>query len=101
MKWQSGKVTQDPATLQPCNSATLPPQTFPLSMTAVGETVRLVQIDAGKKLKHRLTELGLTPGVEVTIVQYNGGPLLLAVRDSRIAIGQGAAHKLRVALLTP
>jgi Fe2+ transport system protein FeoA len=71
-------------------------QTFPLSMTAVGETVRLIHIDAGKKLKHRLTELGLTPGVKVTIVQHNGGPLLVAVRDSRVAIGQGMAHKMRV-----
>ena len=71
-------------------------QSFPLAMTAVGETVRLVHIDAGKKLKHRLTELGLTPGVEVTVVQHNGGPLLVAVRDSRVAIGQGTAHKMRV-----
>jgi Fe2+ transport system protein FeoA len=71
-------------------------QSFPLAMTAVGETVRLVRIDAGKKLKHRLTELGLTPGIEVTVVQHNGGPLLVAVRDSRVAIGQGMAHKMRV-----
>jgi ferrous iron transport protein A len=71
-------------------------QTFSLAMTAVGETVCLVHIDAGKKLKHRLTELGLTPGVKVTVVQHNGGPLLVAVRDSRVAIGQGMAHKMRV-----
>jgi Fe2+ transport system protein FeoA len=69
-------------------------------MTAVGETVRLVQIDADKKLKHRLTELGLTTGVSVTVVQHNGGPLLLAVRDSRVAIGQGIAHKMRVIPIT-
>ena len=71
-------------------------QSFPLAMTAVGETVRLVHIDAGKKLKHRLTELGLTLGVDVTVIQHNGGPLLIAVRDSRVAIGQGMAHKMRV-----
>ncbi len=71
-------------------------QSFPLAMTAVGETVRLVHIDAGKKLKHRLTELGLTPGVAVTVVQHNGWPLTVAVRDSRVAIGQGMAHKMRV-----
>jgi len=75
---------------------TIESQTFPLAMTAVGETVRLVHIDAGKKLKHRLTELGLTPGVKITVVQHNGGPLLVAVRDSRVAIGQGTAHKMRV-----
>jgi Fe2+ transport system protein FeoA len=73
--------------------------TLPLSMAAVGEPVRLKQIDAGRKLTHRLMELGLTPGVELTIVQDSGGPLLVSVRDSRVALGRGMAHKLRVELV--
>ena len=71
--------------------------TFLLSAAALGETVRLVKIDAGKKLTHRLTELGLTPGVELMLVHDSGGPLLLSVRDSRVAIGRGMAEKLHVA----
>ena len=71
--------------------------TFLLSSAAMGETLRLVKIDAGKKLTHRLTELGLTPGVEVMLVHDSGGPLLLSVRDSRVAIGRGMADKLHVA----
>ena len=63
----------------------------------MGQTVRLVRIDAGKKLAHRLTELGLTPGVELLVVHDSGGPLLLSVRDSRVAIGRGMANKLHVA----
>lgn len=68
---------------------------LPLSMVGVGRKVRLQKIDAGRKLIHRLTELGLTPGVELTIIQ-DSGPLLLAVRDSRVAIGRGMAHKMQV-----
>jgi len=56
----------------------------------------MARIDAGRRLKHRLTELGLTPGVMVTIIQNNGGPILISVRDSRIAIGREMANKIRV-----
>lgn len=71
--------------------------TFLLSSIAIGQTVRLLRIDAGKRLTHRLTELGLTPGVELTLVHDSGGPFLLCVRDSRVAIGRGMAEKLHVA----
>jgi ferrous iron transport protein A len=67
-----------------------------LTQTAVGQTVRLVHIEAGQRLRHRLTELGLTPGVALTIIQDDGGPLLVAVRESRVALGRGMAEKIRV-----
>lgn len=69
---------------------------FPLAMAASGQPVRLTHIDAGKKLTHRLNELGLTPGVELIIVQDTGGPLLVSVRDSRVALGRGMAQKMLV-----
>jgi ferrous iron transport protein A len=70
--------------------------TLPLSMASVGQALCLKHIGAGRKLTHRLMELGLTPGVKFTIVQDSGGPLLLSVRDSRVALGRGMAHKLMV-----
>ena len=74
-------------------------RTIPLSMAKMGQTVRLVTIEASKKLTHRLTELGLTPGVELMVVQDSGGPLLLSVRDSRVAVGRSMATKLHVAAI--
>ena len=70
--------------------------TLPLSMAAIGQTVRLININAGKRVTHRLNELGMTPGTEMTILQDAGGPLLLSVRDSRVALGRGMAHKMLV-----
>ena len=70
---------------------------LPLSMAAAGQPLRLVEIRAGHELTHRLAELGLTRGVELKVVQDAGGPLLISVRGSRIAIGRGMAHKLMVA----
>jgi Fe2+ transport system protein FeoA len=74
-------------------------KTLPLSMVSVGEPVRLVKVRAGKRLVNRLTSMGLTPGVEMRIVQDTGGPLTIAVRDSRVALGHGVAHKILVELI--
>ena len=69
---------------------------FPLTMAVRGQLVRLTKIMAGRKLTHRLTELGLTPGVNLEVLHDHGGPLLLAVRDSRLALGRGMASKILV-----
>lgn len=69
---------------------------LPLSMVGTGQTVKLVEITAGTKLRRRLTELGLTPGVELQVMQDQGGPLLLCVYNSRLAVGRGMAHKILV-----
>ena len=74
-------------------------KTLPLSMVSVGETVRLVKVRAGKRLVNRLTSMGLTPGVELSIVQDTGGPLTIAVRNTRVALGHGVAHKILVELV--
>ncbi len=73
--------------------------TMSLTMAPSGQDVQLVGIQAGKRLTHRLAELGLTPGVVMSVIQDSGGPILLSVRDSRIAVGRGIAHKLDVAVL--
>lgn len=75
------------------------PNTFPLAMVSVGEKVRLESICGGESLVQRLTALGFTPGVELSVVQDAGGPLLIAVRDSRVALGRGMAHKIMVSPL--
>ena len=69
---------------------------LPLAMVGTGQVVKLVRVAAGRILARRLAELGLTPGVQLEILQDQGGPLLLAVRDSRLALGRGMAHKIIV-----
>jgi ferrous iron transport protein A len=69
---------------------------LPLTMISPGQSVKLVQILAGRRLRHRLTELGLTPGVELTVMQDQGGPMLVSVYNSRLALGRGMAQKILV-----
>ncbi|MCB8966744.1 MAG: ferrous iron transport protein A [Ardenticatenaceae bacterium] len=76
------------------------PSICPLTMAPLGQDVRLCQLCAGRQMAHRLAELGLTPGVCLRVVQDAGGPLLISVRDSRIALGRGIASKLQVEWMT-
>ena len=72
--------------------------TLPLSTIAPGQTVELVYIEEGRRLRKRLADLGLNMGLTVRVVQNNfAGPLILAVReDTRLAIGRGMAQHIRV-----
>jgi ferrous iron transport protein A len=60
--------------------------------------VRLLR--GGDEFNHRMAALGFTPGVEVTVVQnYRHGPILVAVRDTQIALGRGEALRVLVKVL--
>jgi Fe2+ transport system protein FeoA len=67
-------------------------------MIAPGETVELIQIGEGKRLRKRLADLGLNVGLNIRVVQNCfAGPLILAVKeDARLAIGRGMAHQILV-----
>jgi len=68
-----------------------------LSMVSAGEEVRLVGVRGGWGVRRRLADMGLTPGEKVWVVQSDhSGPLLIAVRGSRLALGRGMAHKIMV-----
>ena len=50
------------------------------------------------RFSKRLSDLGLTPGTQVTVVKsapFNG-PLEVSVRGSRLAIGRGMANRILV-----
>ena len=65
----------------------------------IGQPVELTGIQGGSRFHRRLVELGLTPGVKLKVLQDSGGPLIIAVRDSRIALGRGMAQKLIVSII--
>lgn len=77
--------------------------THPLNMALPGETVELVEIRGGRRLRKRLADLGLCIGMHVRIIQGNSsGPMLLAFKeDARLAVGSGIAHKIIVSPYEP
>jgi ferrous iron transport protein A len=69
----------------------------PLDTLAAQEKGFVRSLSGGHGFVSRLAALGFTPGAPLTIVQNRGGgPLIVLVRDCRIALGRGEAHKVLV-----
>ncbi|MGB9776128.1 MAG: FeoA family protein [Anaerolineae bacterium] len=69
----------------------------PLSALRTGEVGVVAALSGGHSLRSRMLTLGLTPGAEVTILQnYGRGPMIVRVRDTRVALGRGEAGKVLV-----
>ena len=70
---------------------------MPLSMVSQGTEVCLTQIRGGLRMRKRLADLGLTCGMNLTTICNTGnGPVILRVKDSRLAIGRGMLHHILV-----
>ena len=68
-----------------------------LSVVKTGEKARLLRVDAGRRLNSRLASMGFVPNTEITVVS-NGhpGPFVVVVKDVKMALGRGVAHKILV-----
>jgi Fe2+ transport system protein FeoA len=68
-----------------------------LSSVDQGKEVTLIDIDGGRGIRSKLYSMGLVPGVKLTVLRGNcAGPVMVAVKDSRLAIGRGMAQKIIV-----
>jgi len=71
--------------------------TVPLHHAEPGETVYVAAISGGRHLQHRLAEMGLTPGAPFTVISKGRpGPFIISVKETRLAIGRGMSHHVRV-----
>ncbi len=69
----------------------------PLNKLGVGEVGVVRGLNGGRGVVSRLAALGFTPDAEVTMMQNFGrGPIIVTVRDTRIALGRGEAGKIDV-----
>jgi ferrous iron transport protein A len=67
-----------------------------------GQSGIVLGYSGGRGLASRLAAMGFVPGAEVTIVNnYRGGPILVLVHGSRIALGRGEAAHVSVRPLAP
>jgi ferrous iron transport protein A len=69
----------------------------PLSKVEAGTTVKLVSVDAGRGLKQRLAAMGLLPNVGITVIRnWHCGRLIVNVKNTKVVLGRGMAHKIMV-----
>jgi Fe2+ transport system protein FeoA len=68
-----------------------------LEQARLGQEVVLADVQATPALQHRLAEMGLRAGVRLTVTGGGkGGPIILAIGDTRLVLGQGLGHCVRV-----
>jgi len=69
----------------------------PLNALRPGEVGIVQSLHGGRGFVSRLASLGFTPGVQVMMIQNFGhGPLIVLIRDTRVALGRGEAGKILV-----
>lgn len=69
-----------------------------LGGTESGAFVQIERMTGGHHFLSRLASLGFTPGARLKVLQnYGHGPIIVSVRDTRVALGRGEAEKIFVA----
>lgn len=70
---------------------------IPLDELAPGSSALVRELGGGKDFASHLSAMGLSLGSRLKMLQNPGhGPLLVLVRDTRIALGRGQALKIMV-----
>lgn len=73
-------------------------ENFPLYCAHIGDTVRVVDIQGGLGFRQRLFHLGIHEGDILTVKRSGilGGPILIEVHGTEIALGRGMAKRILV-----
>ena len=70
---------------------------MPLIMLPEGAQATVVEVYGGRGLCRRLAEMGFNVGDKVRMIKnHRPGPVMVEVKDSRVALGRGATMKIIV-----
>ncbi len=70
---------------------------MPLAMIQSGQEVVLKDINWGPKMKKKLQDMGLTPGVKIVVISNDiNGSFIINVRGSRLVLGGVVAQQIIV-----
>jgi len=76
-------------------------RTLLLSQAELNKDYRVVKIAGGSLLHSRLHSMGIVPDEVLKVVlKTGGGPIAIAIKGVRIALGRGISHKIEVKELT-
>jgi ferrous iron transport protein A len=64
-----------------------------------GARATVLRLQGGRGFLGRMTALGFTEGAQVVLLRNSGrGPVIVLIRDTRVALGRGEALKVLVSL---
>ena len=70
---------------------------LPLMLISEGQEVQLLSVQGGKRLRHRLAEIGLVPGTKFRVITPGKpGPFIVSVKNHRLVLGQEMVQRLLV-----
>jgi Fe2+ transport system protein FeoA len=70
---------------------------IPLTSLLPGQRAIVVALPGGRGQQQRLSSMGLTVGAEVqSLISRGRGPIVVAVRQTRLALGRGIASHVHV-----
>ena len=68
-----------------------------LSMASSGQNVILSAVHWGPKIKKKLQDMGLTPGVKIHVISTNAqGAFIVDIRGSRLVLGGALTEQILV-----
>lgn len=71
----------------------------PLGELPEGARATVLRLQGGRGFLGRMAALGFTEGAQVVLLQNSGrGPVIVLIRDTRVALGRGEALKILVSL---
>lgn len=76
------------------------PSLEPLSAVASGEKVRVERLPRGERATRRLESMGINKGAELQVLSSGGGPTVVAVKGTRLALGRGESDKILVSVVS-
>ncbi|MCW4049104.1 MAG: ferrous iron transport protein A [Candidatus Bathyarchaeota archaeon] len=70
---------------------------MPLIMLSEGAKATVIEVHGGRSLCRRLAEMGFNVGDRVLMIKnHRPGPVMVEVKDSRVALGRGVTMKIIV-----
>ncbi len=69
---------------------------MPLTMASQGETNVIAKITGKDEVRQHLAELGFVTGERVTVLTQIAGNMILAVKDSRVALDKSMCNRIMV-----
>lgn len=69
---------------------------MPLTMADGGKLLKIQRITGTDEIKQHMATLGFVVGEEISIVNKNGGNLIVNVKDSRIALDKTLANRIMI-----
>ena len=70
---------------------------MPLSVVPEGSEVRIIGFRGGAMFVQKLTAMGFVPGSRLKVIRsQSGGPMIVLIRGTQMAIGRGVASKIEV-----